>query len=207
MKYVTDGENNGQNIKNGDTVATRTLYTMARRRDRRNYFSYSMIFLCVIFFLSLVAGCLLYIYSRQTGILPSFTERIADIFSNGTVKAVFKNYFLSFLPFALIFVLGFTSLSSLISGLICAVFGAVAGYSVMFMYGGFVYEYLAVSVSLGLYCFVLLYFSAVSVSFSHSMKLSHEFEGMFEEDLACYLRYLLTSAALVLAVCIIYYVF
>ncbi len=206
MKYVTDGKSNVQNTKSGDDIAVRTLYTMARRRDRRNYFLYSLIFLCVIFSLCLIVGCLLYIYLKQTDIFALLNKKMAAVNSDGTAKAMLKSYFLSFLPFALIFVSGFTSLSSLISGLTCAVFGVISGFSVMCMYGAFISEYLTASVSLGLYCFSLLYFSAVSVSFSHSMNKAREFNGMFEEDLACYLRYLLTSSVIILAVCIIYHI-
>ena len=204
MKYVTDGKSNGQNTKSDNDIAARTLYTMACRRDRRNYFSYSLIFLCVIFFLSLIAGCLLHIYLKRTNALPSLSQKIVGIVHDATAKTMLKNYFLSFLPFALIFVSGFTSLSSLISGLICAILGAYSGFSVMHMHGMFISEYLTSCIPLGLYCFILLYFSAVSVSFSHSMNKAREFNGMFEEDLACYLRYLLTSSVLILAVCVIY---
>lgn len=206
MKYVTDGKSNVQNTKSGDDVAVRTLYTMARRQERRNYFLYSIILLCVIFSLCLIAGCLLYIYLGQTDVFLLLNRKIADVTSDGTAKAVLKNYFLSFLPFALIFVSGFTTLSSLVSGLTCAAFGIISGFSVMCMYGSFISEYLSASVSLGLYCFSLIHFSAVSVSFSHSMIKAREFNGMFEEDLACYLRYLLTSSVAILAVCIIYHI-
>ena len=206
MKYITDGKDKLHDTKSGEDVATRTLYTMAKRRQRSNYFSYSLIFLCVIFFLSLIVGSLLYIYLKRTE-SPLIFE-IGQLHSTVSfgVKTALKRYFLSFLPFALIFVLGFTPLSSLINGLICAGFGAFSGFFAMYMYKSFAAEYLTVAISLGIYCFVLLYFSAISVSFSHSINLSHEFDGMFEDDLCCYLRYLLTSASLILAVCIIYHI-
>lgn len=206
MKYITDGENKLIDNEKSENVAVRTLYTMARRKQRRCYFSYSLIFLCVIFFLSLIAGCLLYIYFERAD-----TEFIFDVSSLGsasvgTLKSILKNYFLSFLPFALLFVLGFTSLSSLISGLLCAGFGAFSGFYITNVLKSFPEGLLSASVPLGLYCIILLYFSAISVSFSHSMRPSRQFKGMLEEDLACYLRYLLTSASFVLAVCIIHHI-
>lgn len=206
MKYITDGENNSQNTKHGDDIATRTLYTLAKRKDRRNYFSASLVFLCVIFFLSITVGCLLYIYLKQTNALPVFDiQTSADAFTEHA-KTVLKNYFISFLPFALVFVLGFTTLCSLINGLLCACLGVFCGFCVTYMYklSGFVC--LPASLSLALYCFVFLYFSAVSVSFSHSLNPNGEFDRLFEEDLACYLRYLLTSAAAILAACMIYHI-
>lgn len=207
MKYVTDGKTEETNTKCGDDIATRTLYTLAKRRDRRNYFSYSLIFLCVIFFLSIIVGCLLYIYAEKTDMIVKIASHLTHLTPAATVKTALKNYFLSFLPFALVFVLGFTHLSSLINGIICAFSGAFAGFSVMYVYKSLTSHYLLTAVMLGAYCFVLLYFSAVSVSFSHSLSPINEFDRMFEEDLACYLRYLLMSAALILAVCIIYHIF
>ncbi len=206
MKYITDGENNKHNTKSGDDIATRTLYTLAKRRDRRNYFSASLIFLCVIFFLSITVGCLLYIYLKQTEALPVFDIQAPPDTFTEAVKTVLKNYFISFLPFALVFVLGFTTICSLLNGLLCAFLGVFAGFFITYMYKLSAVGYLSASLSLALYCFVFLYFSAVSVSFSHSLSPNGEFDSLFEEDLACYLRYLLTSASATLAACIIYHI-
>ena len=40
MKYITDGENKLIDNEKSENVAVRTLYTMARRKQRRCYFSY-----------------------------------------------------------------------------------------------------------------------------------------------------------------------
>ena len=71
MKYITDGENKLIDNEKSENVAVRTLYTMARRKQRRCYFSYSLIFLCVIFFLSLIAGTT----SRIPALMIIFAQR------------------------------------------------------------------------------------------------------------------------------------
>lgn len=198
MKYITDGKNDIENkTKTDDNLATRTYYNLARRKDRRRCFTQSLIFLSLIFVITSVLGGLAYVYLQRTyGISVAYSASIG-------MRAFLKDYFMMFIPCALVFVVGFTVFSSLANGLLCAVFGSFTGFIAMELYTSFVPSELLSLFILVVYFLTVLYFSAVSVSFSHRTPPGGDFfDDAFEDDLVLYLRYFALCSSAVLVICI-----
>ncbi len=197
MKYITDEKNNKEHsTASEDNIVTRTYYNLAKRADRRKCFTQSLIFLCIIFALTSILGGLIYIYSQRVyGISVSYNV------SDG-IRAAFKDYFLMFLPCALVFVSGFTVFASLVDGLLCAVCGIFTGFFTTELYISFDFSKLSAVFFLVIYFLAVIYFSAISVSFSHRTPPGKDYvDGTFEEDLVCYIRYFALCSAVILFIC------
>ena len=208
MNYLSDDKNNQSDpVQSGDDLVTRTLSSLSRRVDRRRSFIWSLVFLCVIFSLCVAVGCLLYVYMCANGGAWHFDTYVGKAFTDW-IRIALKRYLYASLPAAFVFIMGFTRIASLCNGLICAFLGVWCGYTAVDMYLRVVSiadcaHVLAVMLCVGAYCFTVVYFSAVCVSFSHSVKNMPQFiDKMFVEDLRCYLKYFMTCVSWILLICI-----
>ena len=113
-----------------------------------------------------------------------------------------------FLPCALVFVSGFTVFASLIDGLLCAACGIFTGFFTTDLYISFTFSKLSVIAFIVLYFLTVIYFSAISVSFSHRTPPGKDpVDKMFEEDLVCYFRYFALCSAAILFICVLKHLF
>lgn len=196
MKYIADEKNTENITASEDNIVTRTYYDLAKRADRRKCFTQSLILLCVIFVLTSILGGLIYTYAQRVyGITVSYSGSVG-------IRAALRDYFLMFLPCALVFVSGFTVFSSLINGLLCAAGGIFTGFFTMELYVSFDFSKLPFVLFLVLYFLAIIYFSAISVSFSHRTPPGKDhIDGTFEDDLVCYIRYFALCSAVILFIC------
>lgn len=205
MNYLSDEkEENGSHTVQGDDLVTKTLASLARRTDRRRIYAYANVLLCVIFALCCIAGALLAVYVERTQGLPA--AELDTKGYNGVLdwfRELAKQFLISFLPVALVFVCGFNRSAVLVCGTVCALAGAFCGALGVYMCKiAHIGAFLSDMICCGVYGFLIIHFCAVAVSFSHLVKTApSDSGGMFDEDLKCYLNYFAATSSCVLALC------
>lgn len=207
MDYLSDNKSIENTVaQSGDDIVTKTLSSLARRVDRRRSFAWSLAFLCVIFALCVVVGGLLYVYLFGIGKAFSFQTEEYNTFIEW-LRATLKLYLYASLPVMLVFATGFTRISSLVGGVICAAAGIMCGYITVYAYSQIssvsdVGRCVAYAAFLGAYCFCVICFSSVCVSFSHlAINISDVTDKAFDEDLKCYFKYFMTCISWILPIC------